>query len=72
MVCSSVAAGMVLLSELSLVRPQMQSIYVCQKRELSLEDFSWREGRISDFWQLDVIKNTSFSAVVRSHSCVAS
>lgn len=39
-VCSTVAVGLVLLSELSLVKPQIQSVYVCQKRERAVcEEF---------------------------------
>lgn len=56
MVCSSVAVGLVLLSELSLVRPQMQSIYVCQKRELSMENLSWKD-MLKDFRFLAIGRN---------------
>lgn len=64
-----VLCGMELLSELSLLRPLMQSIDVSQKRQLSVENTCWG---VSDFQQLVIIKNTSCSVAVRSHSCVTS
>lgn len=69
-VCSTVAVGLVLLSELSLVKPQIQSVYVCQKRERAVcEEFQLeRRWGILDFCQSDIIKNTSSSVAVHSHS----